>query len=326
MSYGPHESVSKPYNMPMSENDLSVALGVALAAEGFHHRLAPIRIVEELHRELRGLREKGLLAESLFAEYADDLEFSSPSEVPAPRTLIVVASPSPAVKVLFHMDTGPLEAVIPPQYIHSVARTRCLEILRSVLSPSGHTVTGAQVPVKLLAVRTGLARYVRSNLAYVQGMGTLIRLDAFCTDADLQAEEYKIRGSLIMSSCPPCRNCHNVCPTGCIPYNGTVINAQRCLTYFNEREGEWPDWLDPKAHNSLVGCMRCQAMCPADRYHLRREKVVAEFDRKETEIILENLPSDQLPDSLRAKLQKLDLERYSTVLGRNLRALRDASA
>jgi epoxyqueuosine reductase len=129
-----------------------------------------------------------------------------------------------------------------------------------------------------------------------------------------------------MSSCPACRNCHYVCSTGCIPYDGKVIDAQRCLTYFNEHEGEWPDWLDPKAHNSLVGCVRCQELCPIDRVYLRIPRVVAEFDRRETDWILRDLPADRLPEGVRSKLSALDMEEYSTVLGRNLRALVAAEA
>ena len=229
------------------------------------------------------------------------------------------------MKIRFHLESGPLEATVPPTYIASEGRERCLEILRSVLEPAGHVVARATAPVKLLAAHTGLAQYGRNNLAYVRGMGTFARLDTFCTDADLGAEEYESKGSLRLSCCPPCRNCHHVCPTGCIPYDGTVIDASRCLTYYNEHEGDWPEDLDPGVHNSLVGCMRCQALCPANRYYLRKEKVVAEFDREETDIILQDLAPDELPPPLRAKLAALDLDEYSTVLGRNLRALRDAA-
>ena len=241
--------------------------------------------------------------------------------MPEPRTLVVVAWPSPPVRVRFHVHDGPFETVIPPGYISSRERSRCLEALRTVLDPAGYAVGRAKVPDKLLAAHTGLARYGRNNLVYVPGMGSYARLDVFCTDADLGIEWQRTKGSLRMSSCPPCRNCHHVCPTGCIPYDGTVIDASRCLTYLNEEEGQWPDWLDPWAHNSLVGCMRCQERCPADRYYLRKERIVAEFDHGETEIILENRPAEQLPDTLLAKLSDLDLEIYSTVLGRNLLAL-----
>ncbi|MBN1631718.1 MAG: hypothetical protein JW990_18335 [Thermoleophilia bacterium] len=305
---------------------LAEILKAALTAAGYRHRLAPAGMVARLDKEIQGLLEQGLLAESLYSEYSGSFTFSPPPEVPGPRTLIVAAWPSPAVKVRFHMDDGPLEALIPPTYVSSAGRARCLEILRSVLEEAGHAVAQARVPNKLLAARTGLARYGRNNLAYFRGMGTFARLDVFCTDADLGAVEPEIRGSLRMSSCPPCRNCHHHCPTGCIPYDGTVIDATRCLTELNENEGDWPEWLDPRVHHTLVGCMRCQEMCPADRYYLRKEPVVAEFDRSETAIVLQNLPAERLPENVRSKLRELDLEEYSTVLGRNLLALKHAQA
>jgi epoxyqueuosine reductase len=299
-------------------------LTAALDAAGYRHRLAPIGIVEELARNLCELREQGLLAESLYERYVRHFVFTPPSEVPEPRTLIVVAFASPAVKVRFHLDSGPLEAVVPPTYVSSAGGARCLAILRSILGPAGHAVERARVPNKLLSARTGLARYGRNNLAYVGGMGTFARLDAYCTDADLQADE-PATGSLLMNACETCRDCYDACPTGCIPRDGTVIDARRCLTYLNEGEGKWPDWLDPKAHNSLLGCMRCQESCPVDRRYLGQSEVTVEFDREETEIILRDIPVDQLPDTVLAKLKKLDLEEYSTVLGRNLLALRDAA-
>jgi epoxyqueuosine reductase len=193
------------------------------------------------------------------------------------------------------------------------------------LEPAGFSVGRATGPVKLLAVRAGLAQYGRNNIVYVKGLGSFVRLDALCTDADLGAVEYVNKGSDLMSCCPPCRNCHHVCPTGCIPHDGTVIDASRCLTYLNENEGGWPSWLDPAAHRCLVGCMRCQEMCPANRYYLRKEEVMAEFDREETDILLKDLPVDALPAPVRSKLETLDLEEYSIVLGRNLCALRDAT-
>ena len=301
-------------------------LAAILGAAGCRCALAPIEIVEKLSADLHDLRARGLVSAAIYDEYAPSWEFAPPPEVPRPRTLIVVARPSPPVKVRFHLDSGPLEAVIPPTYISSVGRAECLELLRSILGAQGLSVARARVANKLAAARTGLAQYGRNNLVYVRGMGTFARLDAFCTDADLDASELVLKGSMRMSSCPPCRNCHHHCPTGCIPYDGTVIDAARCLTHLNENEGEWPAWLDPQAHNALVGCMRCQEMCPADRYFLRTEVVVAEFDRHETEVVLKGLPPEQLPAPVRAKLAALDLEEYSPVLGRNLLALRGTLA
>ena len=278
----------------------------------------------ELFGNMTALRDTGALAAALYDEYEHYFRFTPPPEVAGPRTVIVVAWPSLPVRVRFQLDTGPLEAIVPPTYISSQEREKCLQILRSVLGPPGFSVGRATGPAKLLAVRTGLAQYGRNNLVYVKGLGSYVRLNAFCTDADLGGAEYEYKGSELMSCCPPCRNCHHVCPTGCIPHAGTVIDATRCLSYLNEHEGDWPAWLDPGVHKCLVGCMRCQEMCPANRYYLRKEKVVAEFDQEETRMILQDLPPEQLPVAVREKLAALDLDDYSPVLGRNLRALRDA--
>jgi len=301
--------------------ELTAALRMALDAAGFAHRLAPVSVAGELAEILADALDAGEVTQSLLDEYRQSLTFSCPAEVGEPRALIVTALRSPNVKVRFQLESGPFEAVIPATYLYTEAHAKALAALRSILTPAGYHVARARIPVKLLAVRTGLAQYGRNNVAYVKNMGSFVRLDAYCTDAPLQVEDFQGKGSWRLSSCPPCRNCHHVCPTGCIPYDGKIIDAERCLTYRNEHEGEWPEGLDPQGHNCLVGCLLCQERCPVDRVYIGLAKVVQEFDREETEWILRDLPADQLPVGLRAKLAALDMEEYSTVLGRNLRAL-----
>jgi epoxyqueuosine reductase len=301
-------------------------LPAALETAGCRHRLVPLQVAEELWETISGLRAEGQLAEEIYRQYQGYWHFAPPATVPQPQTVIVVAWASLPVKVRFQLDTGPLEAVIPPTYISSAGRARCLEVARSVLGPAGYAVDWATLPVKLLAVRAGLAQYGRNNLAYVTGLGSFVRLGALCTDAGLGAVKYETKASMLMSCCPPCRNCHHVCPTGCIPHAGTVIDASRCLAQANENEGGWPEWVGASSHNSLVGCMRCQDACPANRYYLRKETLVAEFGGQETALILERRPAEELPAELRRRLVELDLEGYSTVLGRNLQALRDSAA
>ncbi len=308
----------------LGDSGLKARLAEALSAAGLFFRVASPALLVELEGMLAELVAEGAVSRELLDTYGPSFQFVPPEEVKEVRSLLVVAASSPAVKVRFRFEEGPFEAVIPPTYISTPIRQETLRLLRSVLEPAGYNVARVAAPVKLLAVRTGLARYGRNNVAYVPNLGSLVRLDAYSTDAPLPPEEEVFQGSWRLSSCPPCRNCHHVCPTGCIPYDGTVIQATRCLTYLNEQEGEWPDWLDPTAHNALVGCMRCQELCPADRFFLRIPKVVAEFDGEETQWILQDRPAAELPPNLRAKLQALDLEDYTPVLGRNLRALWNA--
>ncbi|MCK5093868.1 MAG: hypothetical protein KAR18_04015 [Spirochaetes bacterium] len=51
------------------------------------------------------------------------------------------------------------------------------------------------------------------------------------------------------------------CPTGAIDSNRLLIYGERCLTYFNERPGVFPDWIEHSWHKCLVGCLECQRVC-----------------------------------------------------------------
>ena len=310
---------------------LATGLVDALQQAGYRHALAPVSAIGELCEEVIALRDQGLLAHRLFAEYEEHWRFEAPEGVDEPRTIVLVAWPSLPLRVRFQLEEGPLDAVVPPTYISSAERAKCLESVRSVLAPAGYGAGWARVPVKLLAVRTGLARYGRNNLAYAPSLGSCVRLGALCTDADLGVLSWESTtdagtgrpAHAFMDQCGRCHACCRACPTGCIPEDGTVIDATRCLTETNENEGDWPAWITVQSHNSLVGCMRCQEVCPVNRDYLGKDtQLVAEFSRKETDLVLDDLPAEELPAELRAKLAGLDLDEYSSVLGRNLRALR----
>jgi epoxyqueuosine reductase len=314
---------------------LVTGLREALDRAGYRHALAPVSIARQLYEEVAASRDQGLLSAKLFDAYQEYWRFVAPDGVAEPRTLIAVAWLSLPLKLRFQLSEGPLDSVVPPTYISAEGRAECLGVVRSVLGPAGHAVGWARVPVKLLAARTGLARYGRNNIAYVSGLGSYVRLGALCTDADLGAfyEDSQAGGAAgtrayaFMDECVRCHACQRACPTGCIPEDGTVIDATHCLTEANENEGGWPPWVPADSHNSLVGCMRCQQACPVDRAYLGKEvELVVEFDREETDLILQNLAPGELPTGLRAKLAGLDLDGYSPVLGRNLRALKDAAA
>jgi epoxyqueuosine reductase len=311
---------------------LRAELAASLEQAGIQHALAPAGVVASLRDEVLGVRDRGLLAESLFDSYQEYWRFVAPDGVAEPRTLIVVAWQSLPLKIRFQLAEGPLDAVVPPTYISAQGRARCLEVVRSVLGPAGHSVGWARVPVKLLSARTGLTRYGRNNIAYAPVLGSYVRLGALCTDADLGATGWDMPGAgdaglQFLDQCTYCHACQRACPTGCIPEDGTVIDAARCLTEANENEGDWPPWIPAESHNSLVGCMRCQEACPVDRAYLGREAaLIAEFDRDETELILKGPAADDLPARLKTRLATVELDEYLPVLGRNLRALIDAAA
>ena len=47
-----------------------------------------------------------------------------------------------------------------------------------------------------------------------------------------------------------------------------------------------PSWVDPDAHNSLIGCMKCQEVCPYNSKVKGWIEDIGELDGKETEMLL----------------------------------------
>lgn len=303
----------------------------ALQEAGLHYRIVGPEMVAEMARSLAQLLDRGIMPAEIYSEYSASLIPDTPEGEDEICSLVVVAAPSPALKAAFDLGDRVIEAVIPPTYVSGQTRRRTLEVLLSVLEPAGFHARRVTLPAKMLAVRTGLAQYGRNGIVYVEGLGSFARLDIYATDAELTAPDgadaslapERLPVPPRMRTCLTCSWCYHACPTKCISSTGDRIDPLRCLTFVNEHVGEWPSWLEPAAHNSLVGCMVCQRVCRFNQENgfIVSETLVVEFDREETAIILENRLQADLPPDLKQKLESLDLADYSTVLGRNLQAL-----
>jgi epoxyqueuosine reductase len=102
-----------------------------------------------------------------------------------------------------------------------------------------------------------------------------------------------------------------------------LLHTEKCLTYHNEKEGEipFPEWIKPEWHNCIVGCIRCQAVCPANKPYLTQVGETAEFDEEETQLLLKGKPREQIPETTLKKMQLLSLTDYYGEIPRNLSVL-----
>ncbi len=122
--------------------------------------------------------------------------------------------------------------------------------------------------------------------------------------------------------CEKCAVCVNACPTGAIDPDRFIIRADRCITFMNERTGEFPAWLDPASHQCLVGCMRCQEACPENMNFRNWIVRKGSFTEEETGLLLSGKqPSGETVE----KLEALSLTEYLPVLPRNLKILLGAN-
>ena len=180
------------------------------------------------------------------------------------------------------------------------------------------------LPAKRLSVRSGLAEYGRNNLTFIDGWGSLFGYDCFVSD--MKCEDDAWRPVVNMDLCKACNKCLQKCPTGAILSERFLINNERCLSRYNENsENPYPDWIPPTAHKSIIDCIQCQKYCPKNEpiFEEMSQKDTIVFTEEETEYLLAGTRKEELPDSLREKIDKYDFNWFYTCIPRNLQAMLD---
>ncbi|MFC2099702.1 4Fe-4S double cluster binding domain-containing protein [Candidatus Bipolaricaulota bacterium] len=298
---------------------------IDLAGHPIVYNYATISIdhIDELQGFIDQLDQDGKLSDQkTYREYITSARYALPDDFPEAKSIIVFALYVKLMKATFHLDGEEHDVLVPPQYYRlglppdATATIVTNEILpsseyRLERLPHGH--------LKLLAVRSGLARYGRNNITYVDGMGSFLAHVAFVTDCEFP-DEWTDLG--MMSQCDTCRVCLESCPTGAIRQHEFVIDAGKCIPLYNEVPGDFPDWLPADVHNATIGCMRCQLPCPANREAVADAGRLPDITEQETRVILGELADDEVLKSAGEKL-RIDLTEEETfqTISRNMRAV-----
>ena len=241
------------------------------------------------------------------------------------NSLIIVASKSSRVLVNFTVDGEKIPLNIPPSYADMYTISEEMEKnANDFLAPKGnHVKIASKLPLKILAVRSGLCIYGRNNICYREDMGSFLRLTALYSDIKCdEANWYELRQ---MDSCKKCTICLNMCPTKAITKESHLIKRDRCLTLYNENEGDFPDWIDYRAHNSIVGCIRCQENCPHNKEFKNDIIESVDFSEEESKLLIDGEPLEKYPEPLLEKMRALGMMVYASVISRNLKVLLNAT-
>jgi epoxyqueuosine reductase len=297
----------------------------------YKYRAVPIERLPQLQADVDSLKQRGQISDQpLYRSYIDQMSFNLPVDFPEAKSLIVLALFTPAAVVDFWLDGAAKEIIIPPGYYHLGLKTDDLmqEIRKKVIGdPSVRLERAEGVHLKLLAVRSGLGHYGRNNICYVGEMGSFITLFAFYTDRDLGRDDWEELRFLKL--CDNCQVCLKACPTGAIRANNAVIDAGYCLTLYNEDVQPFPDWIPDDVHNALIGCTKCQWLCPANKKVLQRIRRLEKVTEDETHAFLSSNPSEAAIKSISEKLQLPSMpgskELQATYI-RNLRVLLEKPA
>lgn len=297
----------------------------ALQRYGYKGRIVSIQHLGNLQEEIEEWRKSGSLSEDLYRKYFASMDFRVPNDFPEASSLITVAVPRPQTQAVFALNDELSEFIIPPTYFHYQEIPRRVEaVLSEILNQKGYRVARARLPEKLLAMHSGLGSYGKNNICYVPEMGSFLQLVSFYSDLPVQENNWQ--ESQMMERCQKCSACIHVCPTGAITTERFLIHAERCLTFFNENPGDFPEWIGRSWHNCLIGCMLCQKMCPQNKSFLSWIGEKEEFSQEETILLLKGSSLDNMPPVTVEKLQRLDLvstDADLNILSRNLRVLLD---
>lgn len=308
----------------MKSDNTAIELEQQLHHAGFKGRVVSTNHLPELESDFARLLETGDLNKDFYDEivsrYGLDWDFKPPSKLPTASSIIITAAQQPKISLEFHHDGESYYGIIPPTYVYNTDAA-VLKVISKYLDEHEYRVCDARVPAKLLAVRSGLARYGRNNITYIDGWGSYFRLRAYFSDAPCMEEHWQEWRA--MELCNKCTACVKKCPTSAIGEGRFLVDAGKCLTFFNEGEKGFPEWIDPTWHNCLIGCMICQDVCPANKDHTSWLMPGAEFSDEETIMILEGVSRDDLPAQTREKLQKVYMLDSYELLKRNLKVLID---
>lgn len=166
-------------------NQIYEGLKRRLSDAGYQCAVVHVERLPDAKRALESWIDSRMMNREFYDEVVEryDLywDFEPPSILPNATSVIIIAAPQPKTRVIFRTNGEALEAIIPSTYIHDID-SELAGIASAFLEQYDLSVCDAVVPEKLLAVRSGLARYGRNNIAYVEGLGSFVRLKVFFSD------------------------------------------------------------------------------------------------------------------------------------------------
>ena len=314
-------------NFDQFEGDRRGRRRVTGTVRSIDHRAFPVGRLADLHAEFEAAKKDARFSRHrIFRTAIAPLGFALPDDFRNARSLIVVATFARTSVVNFKLDGRDHPVTVPFQYYADEWTPDKIRqmIARDIIKAPGRRIVDVskRVPLKLLAARSGLGRYGRNNLVFVEGMGSYNLLHAFLTDGD--CPDNAGIDLNILDTCRHCHGCDRSCPTDCMTRGEMVIDAGRCLTLYNEAPGDFPNFILPSMHHALMGCLMCQRRCPENEWIPETTTAGSDVSESETKNILRGKPEPALLESLRRRLglfPAVSQDDFLPILKRNLGAL-----
>jgi len=131
--------------------------------------------------------------------------------------------------------------------VYKNTNTTASDILEEIFADAGHSLHLERwLPLKRLAVCSGLCEYGKNNIAYCKEWGSFISISGFFSDI-APNDDYIWRDVVKMQICESCEKCEDICPKGAILPRIFLIDNDKCKTQHQDKT-----------------CYVCQNICPAN--------------------------------------------------------------
>jgi epoxyqueuosine reductase len=296
------------------------------SAPAFQFRAVSVRRVGDLKAWMAGLEAAGRLSvHKTWRRYIGSFQYAPPPTLADARSLIIMATPLRIARIHFRSAGRRQTILIPCGYVDD---GNSLDDFKGMLRhagvvPPGEPLERARLPLKLLAVRSGLATYGRNNIAFIDGYGSFHQLLAFYTRRPLPETWRPLK---LLRQCKGCSICLKECPTGAIRESDFVIDPSRCITLYNELPQPLPSWIPPTAHNALVGCLKCQFTCPGNEDLTGDQWDLGEVPEAETDALLCGKRDEHTVQTLKKRFERISSGDDLDYVARNLKLVLSAAA
>jgi len=301
-----------------------------LETQGIQALVVPVERLGEVEGRAAEAMAGAGFAPDAVTRIVSDFAAGMPDTPRPTRSVVIAAVARPLTSANLTWRGEKHTIPVPPHYAGYRAVPRAIaRKVDELLRPAGFGATFHEPPLKTLAACAGLARYGRNNITYVAGLGSWIQLAACVSDAPPPGDA-SWGEPQVLDRCERCTACLRACPTGAIGGDRFVLHTERCLTWHNESDDPFPEWLDPAAHHCAVGCLRCQQACPENARAGLVQAAPEWFDERETAAILAagDAGADSaggewasVSDATREKLARCGLDYSPAMVARNIRAL-----
>lgn len=292
-------------------------------------RVISIEHIRDLQKCITGTMKDFSDVDENLGRYLKKFDYEMPKILKGAKSIIVIAVPQPISRIYFTLNSKKHAVIMPPMYLFNSSyeledkQKKILgitKIVENILNYEDFKLAKINLPCKLTAVKSGLGVYGRNNICYINNESSFFWLATYISDMPCVDDTW-IESPTTMKKCSDCNACLKNCPTNAIADDRFLIHANKCITLQNESEKDFPIWLKPSWNNSIIGCMRCQIICPVNKKYITKIKDLVQFDATETKMILENVPLHKLPEITYKKIDDINFIQDYKILARNLKVL-----